>query len=96
MRHWPRPIGRRRSGRRPFKQRAPKIVAYLARGDRAKAEQLLLDTAKSQPDDPMVYILAAQVYQAVGASSDAESWLKQLTEKRKMMLRPRLFWPIST
>ena len=59
------------------------IAAYLSRGDRARAEQLLLDTIKALPDDPTVYLLAAQLYQIVGAPSEAESWLKQLAEKRK-------------
>ena len=59
------------------------IAAYLSRGDRAKAEQLLLDALKALPDDPTVYLLAVQVYQAVGAPSEAESWLKQLAERRK-------------
>jgi tetratricopeptide (TPR) repeat protein len=59
------------------------IAAYLSRGDRAKAEQLLLDTIKALPDDPTVYLLASQLYQAVGAPSEAESWLKQLAERRK-------------
>ncbi len=60
-----------------------RIAACLSRGDRAKAEQLLLDTIKALPDDPTVYLLADQFYQVVGAPSEAESWLKQLVEKRK-------------
>ena len=59
------------------------IEAYLSRGDRAKAEQLLLDAIKALPDDPTVYFLAAQLYQDIGAPSEAESWLKQLAERRK-------------
>jgi tetratricopeptide (TPR) repeat protein len=60
-----------------------RIWAYLARGDRGKAELLLLDTVKALPDDPAAYFMASDLYQTLGAPSEAESWLKQLAERRK-------------
>jgi len=59
------------------------VGSLLAMNDLSGAERVVREALESQPDVPSVYVLAGDLYRAMGRPAEAEANLKKLVEKRK-------------